>query len=271
MRDWRRTKTLNIRKYIEFTLMGFRSFFAYRLNSVASLLNSIIFLALMYALWSAIAASGTLEGGLARVLSYIILGQVISSSIFMSVEKLLSNRIREGKIVNELKRPMSLRAQVYFQMLGIALFNFVFVGIPMLFIGLIFLELSFPGIATIIAFLISMFLGYNIVYALSYIASMLIFWTKVGWSLRAMRQTIQRLFSGVYFPLYLLPENLKPVFNFLPFQSMVDAPISIYMNQLNPNQILAIYGEQIMWIIILLLLGELMWIKAKTKITVQGG
>lgn len=262
---------MNLRKFVEFTLMGFRSFFAYRLNSVASLLNSIIFLALMYALWSAIAASGNLQGGLTRVLSYIVLGQVVSSSIFMSVEKLLGSRIRQGEIVNELKRPMSLRTQVYFQMLGIAVFNFVFVGVPMFVIGLLFLELSFPGLATFFAFLVSMFLGYNIVYALSYIASMLIFWTKVGWSLRAMRQTVQRLFSGVYFPLYLLPPGLKPLFDFLPFQSMVDAPISIYMSGLSFRQVLLVYAEQIIWIIVLLVLGELMWLKARKKLTVQGG
>lgn len=250
--------------------MGFRTSLAYRLNSLASFMNSIIFLILMYALWSAIAASGSLEGGLDRVLSYIILGQVISSSIFMNVEKLLSGKIREGTIVNELKRPVSLRAQVYFQMLGIMLFNLVTVGIPMLLIGFLFLNLSFPGPVRFLAFILSVFLGYNIVYALSYITSMIIFWTKVGWSIRMMRTTIQRLFSGVYFPLYLLPAGLEPVFSLLPFQSMVDAPISIFMAS-NSNTLSFILGKQITWIIILLLIGELSWLKAKKKITVQGG
>ena len=262
---------MSIRKYAEFTAMGFRSFFAYRLNSVASLANSIIFLALMYALWSAIAASGSLEGGLTRVLSYIVLGQVISSSIFMSVEKLLGNKIREGEIVNELKRPISLRAQVYFQMLGIALFNFIFVGVPMMAIGYLFLNVNFPGVLRFSAFLFSMFMGYNIVYALSYLTSMLIFWTKVGWSLRMMRTTVQRLFSGVYFPLYLLPAGLKPIFNNLPFQSMVDAPISIFMGNTSIGTIPMVFGKQLFWIIILLIMAELMWLKAKQKLTVQGG
>lgn len=261
---------MNPRKYIELTLVGFQTSLAYRLNSIASFLNSIILLALMYAIWSAIAASGTLQGGLSQVLSYLVLGQVISSSIFMNVEKLLSGKIREGTIVNELKRPVSLRGQVYFQMLGIALFNFVFVGVPMLVIGFLFLNINFPGWGQFLFFLISMFLGYNIVYALSYLTSMLIFWTKVGWSIRMMRSTVQRLFSGVYFPLYLLPESLGNVFNSLPFQSMVDAPISIFM-QTNNSSITSIFAKQIIWILILLIFGELAWLKARKKITVQGG
>ena len=260
---------MNIKKYVELTATGFRTSLAYRLNSAASLANSIIFLALMYALWGAIAASGSLEGGLSRVLAYIVLGQVISSSIFMNVEKMLSGKIREGTIVNELKRPISLRSQVYFQMLGIMLFNLVFVGLPMMLVGFLFLDLSFPGVLQFSAFVLSMFLGYNLVYCLSYITSMAIFWTKVGWSIRMMRTTVQRLFSGVYFPLYLLPDEIESFFNFLPFQSMVDAPITIYMD--SEAALAPIIGKQAIWIILLLLLGEFAWIKAKKKITVQGG
>lgn len=262
---------MNPRKYLEFTVTGFKTSLAYRLNSFASLANSIIFLVLMYALWSAIAASGRLEGGLNQVLTYIVLGQVISSSVFMNVEKLLSDKIREGTIVNELKRPVSLRSQVYFQMLGIMLFNLLSVGLPMLVIGFLFLNLSFPGILQTLAFAASVLLAYNVVYGLSYATSMIIFWTKVGWSIRMMRTTVQRLFSGVYFPLYLLPPGIETFFSYLPFQSMVDAPISIFMGGSSGMGILSVLGKQALWIVLLLIIGEIMWIKARKKLTVQGG
>jgi ABC-2 type transport system permease protein len=262
---------MNLRKYLELTMMGFRTFFAYRLNAVSSFANSLIFLVLMYALWSAIAASGSLEGGLDRVLAYIVLGQVISSAVFMNVEKLLSGKIREGTIVNELKRPVSLRAQVYFHMLGIMLFNLVFVGVPLLAAGFMFLGLSFPGAVSFLAFVASVFLAYNVVYALSYATSMLIFWTKIGWSIRMMRTTVQRLLSGVLFPLYLLPSSLETLFGYLPFQSMVDAPISIFMGGMSSQAVLGVFGKQLFWTVVLLVLGELMWLKARKKLTVQGG
>ncbi|MFB6100436.1 MAG: ABC transporter permease [Candidatus Nanohalobium sp.] len=262
---------MNLRKYLEFTMMGFRTFFAYRLNAVSSFANSLIFLVLMYALWSAIATSGSLQGGLDRVLAYIVLGQVISSAVFMNVEKLLSGKIRQGTIVNELKRPISLRAQVYCHMLGIMLFNLVFVGVPLLVAGFLFLGLTFPGFVTFLAFAVSVFLAYNIVYALSYLTSMLIFWTKVGWSIRMMRTTVQRLLSGVLFPLYLLPPGLEDMFGYLPFRSMVDAPISIFMGGMSSQSVLSVFATQLFWIAVLLVLGELMWLKARKKLTVQGG
>ncbi|MFB6180457.1 MAG: ABC transporter permease [Candidatus Nanohalobium sp.] len=260
---------MNLKKYSGFTWMGFRTFFAYRLDAVSSFLNSIIFLVLMYAVWSSIAASGILAGGLDRVISYIILGQVISSSVFMNAEKLLSGKIQEGTIVNELKRPVSLRSQTYFHLLGIAVFNTVFVGVPLLTIGILFLGLGFPGIISFLWFALSIFLSFNMVFMLSYSVSMLIFWTKIGWSLRMMRNNVQRLFSGVFFPLYLLPAPLAGLFNLLPFQSMVDGPINLFMNP--ETAVLPIVGKQVFWIIVLFMVSELLWRKARKKLTVQGG
>jgi len=86
-----------------------------------------------------------------------------------------------------------------------------------------------------------------------------------------MRNLIQRLFSGVLFPLYLLPGQLKPIFEATPFPSMVDAPISIFRMNVTGSEILPIFGKQILWTLIILLVGELMWRKAQTKLTVQGG
>ncbi|MFB6199503.1 MAG: ABC transporter permease [Candidatus Nanohaloarchaea archaeon] len=260
---------MNLKKYPEFVKMGFRTFFAYRLDAVSSLLNSVIFLVLMYAVWSSIAASGSLTGGVDKVISYIMLGQVISSSVFMNAEKLLSGKIQQGTIVNELKRPISLRSQTYFHLLGIAVFNTVFVGVPLLLTGIIFLGVDFPGMIRFLWFVLSVFLSFNMVFMLSYSVSMLIFWTKIGWSLRMMRNNVQRLFSGVYFPLYLLPPPLAGIFSLLPFQAMVDGPITIFMNPSAP--VTGTLLKQVFWIIILFIVSELLWRKARKKLTVQGG
>lgn len=262
---------MNPKKYLGFLYMGLNTMAVYRLNAVTSLLNSVIFLILAYAIWGAIAAAGSLDGGLSRVMSYLVLGQVISSSIFMHVERLIGPKIRQGTIVNELKRPISFRSQTYFNIMGIALFNFLTVGLPLLLLGYLFIDISFPNLLNTAAFFLSIFLGFNLVFALSYITGMIVFWTKVDWSIRMTRQTLQELFSGAMFPLYLLPAGLGTFFNFLPFQSMVDAPISIFLMEKTGTEILWVFGKQIGWIIGLLLVGELFWRKAKKKLTVQGG
>jgi len=52
---------------------------------------------------------------------------------------------------------------------------------------------------------------------------------------------------------------------------MADGPIQIFTMEATGRQMINIFGLQIFWIIIIGLLGEMAWRKAKTKLTVQGG
>jgi ABC-2 type transport system permease protein len=183
----------------------------------------------------------------------------------------MSERVREGTIVNELKRPVSLRSQVYCYLFGKTLFNVVTKGVPVLAIGFLFLDMQVPSITNAFAFLAAMFLSFNLVFVFSFLTSMLIFWTEIGWGIRAMRSNIQQVFSGVLFPLYLLPAGIASVFDVLPFKSMADGPIRIFTMNATGGQVLDIFGLQVFWIIVIALFGELAWRKAKNKLTVQGG
>jgi ABC-2 type transport system permease protein len=118
---------------------------------------------------------------------------------------------------------------------------------------------------------VALILSFNLVFAFSFLTSMLVFWTEIGWGIRAMRSNIQDVFSGVLFPLYLLPGSLAEVFDLLPFKSMADGPIRIFTMDATGMEMLNVFGLQIFWIILLGLIGELAWRKAKTKLTVQGG
>lgn len=251
--------------------MGFREMTAYRFNAVMSLVASILYLIMVYAIWTAIDASGQLAVPISGVLTYILLGQVISNSVFTEVEGYLSERVREGTIVNELKRPVSLRLQIYCYLIGKMLFNTLTKGLPVLVIGLLFLDMQTPTPLNAAGFIVALILSFNLVFAFSFLTSMLVFWTEIGWGIRAMRSNIQDVFSGVLFPLYLLPAGLASVFDLLPFQAMADGPIRIFTMDATGREMLNIFGLQVFWIIFIAVLGELAWRKAKTKLTVQGG
>lgn len=262
---------MNLDKYIEITRIGFRESIAYRLDAVMSFLTSAFYLLLAYYIWNAIAATGSLESSFSAVIAYIFVGQVVSNSMDVTLENEIGDRVREGTIVNELKRPISLKAHLYFYTLGQSLFGFLSQAVPVAVLGFLVAGLEFPSAINAAAFLVSLFLAFNLVFALSYMTSMFVFWTKVGWSIRSMRSTVQQLFSGVLFPLYLLPEYLKPVFHATPFPSMVDTPIGIFRMETTGSGILAAFGQQLFWIAVLTVAGHLLWRKASKKLTVQGG
>lgn len=258
-------------KYLEFVRMGFREMTAYRFNAVMSLVASVLYLVMVYAIWTAIDARGQLSTSLSGVLTYILLGQVVANSIFTEVEGYLSERVREGTIVNELKRPVSLRLQIYCYLLGKTLFNVLAKGLPVLIIGFLFINIQAPSVANAAGFILALILSFNLVFAFSFLTSMLVFWTEIGWGIRAMRSNIQDVFSGVLFPLYLLPAGLAGFFDILPFKWMVDGPIRIFRMDVVGIEMLNIFSLQLFWIIIMVVLGELAWRKAQTKLTVQGG
>lgn len=258
-------------KYREFMRMGFREATAYRFNAVMALIGSILYLVMVFAIWTAIDASGQLATGLTGVLTYVLLGQVVSNSVFVDVESFISEKVREGTIVNELKRPVSLRLQIYSFLAGRTIFQTLSRGLPVLVIGFLFLNIQTPDAFNAASFLVALFLSFNLVFAFSYLTSMFIFWTNIGWGIRAMRSNIQDVFSGVLFPLYLLPDGLGTIFGYLPFQSMADGPIRIFTMDITGPEVFSVFGLQVFWIIIMIILGELMWRKAKKKMTVQGG
>lgn len=258
-------------KYLALVRVGFREATAYRFNAVMALVTSLLYLIMVYAIWTSIAAQGSLVGGLSTVLTYIVVGQVVSNSVFVSVEDMIGERVREGTIVNELKRPISIRTQAYFYNMGKVLFRSLSRGVPVAVIGWLVLDITMPSPTNAVLFAVSLFFGFNLVFALSFMTSMAIFWTEIHWSIRMMRNIVQDLFSGVLFPLYLLPEGLKGVFNALPFQAMVDGPISIFTMEATGRAALWVLAEQLGWFIVLLVLGEGCWRYAKTKLTVQGG
>lgn len=260
-----------MRQYLALMRVGFREATAYRFDAVMSLVTSLLYLVMVYAIWSSIAASGELVGGLSAVLTYIVVGQLVSNSVFVSVEEMIGERVREGTIVNELKRPISLRAHAYFYQLGQAVFRFLTRGLPVGIIGWLVLGLPVPGPVNAAIFVVSLFLGYNLVFSLSFMTSMAVFWTEVHWSIRMMRNIVQNLFSGVLFPLYLLPEQLKTIFYALPFHAIVDGPISVFTMEATGMAALRVLGTQLAWMAVLLVIGEGVWRIARQKMTVQGG
>ncbi len=258
-------------KYLGILQTSFRESMVYRLDALMSLGTSILFLALYYFVWLAIDQSGDIEGGFQQAITYIVAGQIVANTAFVDTEKHIGERVRHGTIVNELKRPIDFMKQIYFYDAGGALFGFITKSLPVAVIGIVFIGISTPSLFNGLFFLLSLFLAFNVVFLFAYITSMLIFWTKIDWSIRMMRSTAQNLFSGALFPLYLLPGTLHTVFNILPFQVMVDAPVQIFTMAATGTEIYSILGKQVLWIIILYFVAFYAWKKAKTKITVQGG
>lgn len=258
-------------KYLQFARIGLRKSMVYRSDAIAGIATSIIYLGLMFYLWTGISNSGTLTSSFSEIISYIALGQVVSNATAVNLENQIGRKVRKGTVVNELKRPVSFRLQTVAFQVGRTLFKAVSRAAPIMLIAIAFLEVTVTGVIPFVLFVFSVGLSFVLAASISYATAMLTFWTKVGWSLRMIRSTVTKILSGVMFPLYLLPTNLEKAFMLTPFPSIVNTPIMIWKQGGLGIQTAQMLGTQIFWIAVSAGAGAVLWTKAKNKVTVQGG
>ena len=86
-----------------------------------------------------------------------------------------------------------------------------------------------------------------------------------------MKQVIVLLFSGATIPLAFFPEPLKTIVNYLPFQSIYNAPLSVLLDgNPEPAKLLTTLGIQLFWCVVMNIASRLFWKLSLKRITVNG-
>ena len=97
------------------------------------------------------------------------------------------------------------------------------------------------------------------------------FFTLNVWGLTFTKSALLSILSGGVVPLFLFPDAVAQVLNYMPFAGMVSVPASIYLGKYDWNQAVQFIGLQIIWAV-LLGLGVLAFYRfAIKKVVVQGG
>lgn len=151
-------------------------------------------------------------------------------------------------------------------------FNFISNFIPTLIItSLIYGILPPAGVVNFVLYLVSMLLGFCVLWSLSLIIQMTAFWIINVWSISTIKNVIVKILAGAMLPLYFMPEPLLKIIRFTPFDSIYHIPLQIYLGNAEPLQISMCIAKQIVWIAILYSISLFMWNCGKKKIVIQGG
>jgi len=79
------------------------------------------------------------------------------------------------------------------------------------------------------------------------------------------------LLSGLLIPLSFFPRPLQIISSWLPFEHIAATPLQIYLGRLSLAASLRLLALEYFWVIVLLVLGHLWWLRATRKITIHGG
>lgn len=264
---------MRISPYMAFAKKSFLQKSAYRLNHWLGILNTIIRLFIYVEIYRALyGANETIDGITMTMVTTNFILSLGLESFFAVDDFYLSSRINNGSIATEMLLPVNFHGRMLATNLGTALFKLIFHFLPTFIIAVIFIGISAPAsIGNFLLFLLSLIFGYGVLWSISFMFQMMSFWLINVWAIMTIKNVFINVLSGSMIPLWFMPSWMAGFINFTPFASIYFTPIQIYLGNISGDEILIGFAKQIVWIVILLIIGNILWKNGQKKLVVQGG
>ncbi|MET4925919.1 ABC-2 family transporter protein [Streptomyces sp. PSRA5] len=266
-----------MRLYAAVAVGGFRRYATYRVATAAGVFTNTVFGfigAYTYiALWEQRPHLGGYD--LSQAVTYVWLGQALLMACAMmggGFEDELMERIRTGDIAIDLYRPADLQLWWLASDLGRAAFHLLGRGTVPMALGALAFDLALPADPLVwLAFLISVFLGVVVSFAVRYLVALSAFWLLDGAGVGQIAFLAGLFFSGMLLPLTLFPGVLGEIARALPWSSLLQVPADVFLGRHTGWGLLGAFAFQAGWAVALLALGRLVQSVATRRVVVQGG
>jgi ABC-2 type transport system permease protein len=259
-----------------FARQAFHTTAIYRFDFWLRVVSNFVWMFSAYWLWTILYTQkpGAFNISLEQMVTYALLSSVMGMVMRpgSSVSYIIARKVKTGEIIMDMLKPLDFHMHMLARNVGEALFFTLTLGTPSFLIAYFLLGMRLPPQPiTGLLFLLSLALGYGIMFSLSYLIGLLSVFTinieNISWAYNS----IVRFFSGSDFPLWLFPLFLVQVSNLLPFKCTYAIPLSIYIGKLTPSEMANALALQIIWLLTLVVVGKLVWRLAHKRLTVQGG
>lgn len=264
---------MSMRTYIEFAKKAFQSNLVYRVDYVIGIISTLISIFVYIAIWKAIYLNkGDFNGiTLSMVITNFILAQAISSTFSLD-DFIIANKVNNGTITTDLLKPINFNLYILSQNIGNIVFKIIMHFIPTLILSITFIGILPPySIGSFVISLVSIILGFFVLYNISFIISILSFWFYNIWSLSTIKNVIISVLSGTIMPLWFMPQGLLNFIKLTPFDTIYFIPISIYLGKVSTRDIFFCISKQVIWLLILSILAQILWKSGIKKLVLQGG
>lgn len=246
---------------------------AYPLETFMYFAGMTIGIFVVYYIWKVIYETGNynvLEGfTLNEMIGYIILSFGVMQATDNGTVWIIADEVRSGSIIMNLIKPINYHVRIFFEIIGITIFISLVILLPSTI--LIKSILNIGGLINWGLFFVSLMLGVIIGFLFDFIFGMMAFYVKNLWGIGFGKFALVRLLSGALIPLAFFPDAVQKFLNLLPFKAIVYTPIMIFLGKFSTKMIIYSMFNQLFWIAVLMLINYLIWKKAITRLTVQGG
>ena len=262
-----------MRVYLEVARTSFRRQTAYRAATAAGAFTNTVFGFLLAYVLVAVYEERAVVGGfdVSDAATFIFVGQGLLMVVGLFGDNEMADRIRTGEVVSDLSRPVGYQGWWAATAYGRAGFHFVFRGIPPFLVGALAFDLRLPAASTWPWFLVSVVAAVAVGHAWNFLLSLWGFWLLDARGPIALGWLAAAFLSGMYVPLNFLPEALAGAVRLLPFASMLQLPVEIFLGQHTGPGRAGVLAVQLAWAAGLAGLGRLVLGRAVRRVVVHGG
>ncbi len=264
---------MSLAPYLAYFKKSFLNKSAYRFDHIMSILSNCLRMFIFWEIYKALYGGRQEIDGI--TMSMVTTNFILSmglDAVFYINDYFLPDKIWNGSITTELLRPMSFKGRMIAENLGNAAFHLLFRFVPALVIACLVMGILPPaGGVMLVLFVISAVLGYGVLWTISFAVQMFAFWLVNVWSMITIKNVFVNVLSGTMIPLWFMPEWMEGVLKFTPFSSIYFTPVQIYLGQLSIGEIVVKCVVQVVWILVIYMIGDILWRCGQKKLVVQGG
>ena len=266
----------SLNKYRHAFLVGLQSNLVYRVNFAVRGFFSLFHLAVVFILWGAAYGGSKSIGGFdfGQTRTYFVTLLVLQFFIgAFNEDYQISEEIRNGLINQFLLKPINYFLYRFSIFVSARLVSGALIILPIL-IALPFIgsQLTFPHeLWRIPVGLVAMGLSALVQFSIAYCFGMLTFWFLEIQGFVILSMAIEVLLGGQMFPLDLMPAWIFRLAQFLPFYYQAYFPGAIFTGRIGlplASQGLVI---ELFWVLALLGLNQLLWVRGLRRHTAVGG
>jgi ABC-2 type transport system permease protein len=203
--------------------------------------------------------------------TYVWLAQALIMTVYAFGWTELALRIRDGSIATDLARPLDPQRYWLAFDLGRAPYHLIFRGILPFAVGAAVFRLHYPSPPDLVAFFVSVVLAVVVSFGFRFLYNSAAFWLVDIRGVVTLALTVSLFFSGMILPLTFFPSWLRAIAYALPFASIMQTPIDVWLGKHHGPELAGILALQAAWALALLAAGRLTLRLGARKLVIQGG
>lgn len=253
--------------------MALQRTWMYRSRMMLWIFRSMILLFSMRMIWTAVYGDKDVMNGvsLEMMIVYVTIAMIQNFLLEPVASGELELRIQRGTIASDLVRPVGVIPQMLAYDFGHLIGRIPLIAMVVPFAAIVGSLRFPPTLAATGGYFVSLVLAYVLGILIWLPIGMIGFWTINASGFRFLAFSVLGFVSGSMVPLWFMPDQLRTILAWLPFQGMSFAPLSIYVGETTGYDILITILMQFIWIMIMAGVVWWLWQRASSVVQIQGG